>query len=160
MKCYIPMWTPTEVDVNSIPQFNLTFPDGTWDPSSRKFEVSKPYQFNFNLSQYYDSNPNRDLYSIHSHPLVEDEFLSPINAAFDSQALISALECNVLVRTQVIGGKRVASLSSTTRKCLITLQVLSKYYGIGLKTAAYTLRATTKMGYRSQQGKIFHRYRT
>ena len=32
--CYIPLRTPTEKEVNSLPRFNITSPDGTWDPSS------------------------------------------------------------------------------------------------------------------------------
>ena len=81
--CCIPLQTPTEADVNSFPWFDITLLDGTWDPSSSEFEVSKLDPFNLNLSQYYDSNPNRDLYSIQSHTVVEDEQLSLINSDFD-----------------------------------------------------------------------------
>ena len=124
--CYIPLQTPTETEVKSPPRFNRTSPDGTWDPSSSEFEVSNPDLFNSNLSQYSDSKPNQNLYSIQSHPVVEDEFLSSINAAFYLQAFISALECNVLVRPQGIGGMRVVALLSTTRKSSITPKILSK----------------------------------
>ena len=40
--CYIPLRNPTEKEVDSLPIFNLTSPDGTWDPSSTKFEASEP----------------------------------------------------------------------------------------------------------------------
>ena len=59
--CYIPLQTPTEAYINSLPKFNLTSPDGTCDPSSSEFEVSNPYPFNSNMSQYSGYNPNRDL---------------------------------------------------------------------------------------------------
>ena len=64
--CYIPLRTSTEAEVKSLPRFNLTSPDGTWDPSSSKFEVSEPDPFNSNLPQYSDSK---------SDPVVEDELL-------------------------------------------------------------------------------------
>ena len=83
MKCYIPLQTPTESEVNSLHRFNLTSLDGTWYPSSSKFEVSEPDPFNSNLSQYSDFNRNKDLYSIQSHPVVEDEFLSSVTVWCD-----------------------------------------------------------------------------
>ena len=48
--CYIPIQTPTEVEVKSLPRFNITSPDETWDPSYSEFEVSKPEPLNSNLS--------------------------------------------------------------------------------------------------------------
>ena len=83
---------PTEAEVNSIPRSNPKSTYGTWDPSHSNFEVRKLDPFNSNMSQYSDSKPNRDLYSILSHPEFEDEFLSLINAAFDSRAFIPELE--------------------------------------------------------------------
>ena len=50
---------------------------------SSKFEFREPDQFNLNLSQYSNSNPNQDLYSIQSDPVVEDELLSLVNDDFD-----------------------------------------------------------------------------
>ena len=54
----------------------------------------------------------------------------------------------------------LVAVSSTTLKSLITHKILPKRWGIGLKTAADTLRETTKMGYWSKQGKFAHWYRT
>ena len=70
--CYIPLQTPTEVEVNSLPRFHITSPDKTWYPSSSKFEVSEPDLFNLNLPQYSYVKPNRDLYLIQLYPVVED----------------------------------------------------------------------------------------
>ena len=135
-------------------------PDGTWDPSSSEFKVSDIDLFNSNLLQYSDSKPNWDLYSIQLHPVVEDELLSLINSAFYSRAFISALECNALVRPQGIGGMIVVPVYSTPQESLITLQILSKRWCIGLKKAADILWVTTQMGYQSQQDTYFCRYRT
>ena len=82
-KCYIPLQTRTEVEVKYLPILNLTSQDGTWYPSSSNFDVINPDPFSLNLSQYYDAQPNRNLCSIQSDPVVEDEFLSSINTAFD-----------------------------------------------------------------------------
>ena len=78
-------------EVNSLPRFNLTSPDGTWDPSSTEFEASDPDPIDSNLSQYPDDKPSRELCSIQSDPVIDDEMLSSINPAFDSRAFISAL---------------------------------------------------------------------
>ena len=55
---------------------------------------------------------------------------------------------------------RVVEVSSTTRKFLITPQILSKSWGIGFKIVADSIRVTMKMGYQLHHGKIFRPYRT
>ena len=58
----------------------------------------------------------QDIFLVQSHPMMEDELLLSTRSYFDTREFISALETDVIVRPQGIGGMRIQAVSATKRK--------------------------------------------
>ena len=84
--------------------------------------------------------------------MVEDEVLFSVGIIFDTRAFISALETNIIVRPQGIGGTRIKGISKSKRKSSVMPHILSESWVVGLKTPVDSIKATTQMGYRTEQG--------
>ena len=124
----------------------MTSPDGIGDSNTSEYEANEPDPSDLDQTSYPTMETGWDIFLVKSHPVVEDEALSSIISTFERRAFISALEMNVIVRPQGIGGMRIKAVSTAKRKIAVTPQIISKRWGVRLKTISDTIKSKKQIG--------------
>ena len=150
---YFPTRKPTEGELNSCPQFDLTYEAPIWDPHSEIFKQQEEALLD-----------NRGMLQewAHDESRMPQRFIS----AFDSYLSSSYMQClddstHDLSIVLEDGVNTISSISTKKGKPSVLPYDLAKRWGIGLETAKKTLLHTTKRGLHTAPNPLLsQRYRT
>jgi hypothetical protein len=170
---YLTTRAPTMDEIRTLPSIEMTS-DAPWIPSklgqaqlSWEEEERRAIIGNVTIDEYTISCTRPDEPQLRLDEAEYDILMASCSAVYSERTLLQRLVSSVQIATcyeeeanEGENVRKMAAVDTRARHTALSVEDISKKFGIGLETARQTLKATTQFGIRHAIHPLSRRYRT